>query len=110
MLPLVELPEIVRHYAPWFASVFSPEALTQFQRYITILPCFTHFNSKSRQSLMALQVLVAATRRRRCYGHWQPPSRRPFPRDRRSATSCHPCWRPSAHREPRAASQGYRQA
>ncbi|MGH8068011.1 MAG: transposase [Candidatus Entotheonellia bacterium] len=35
MLPLVELPEIVRHYAPWFASVFSPEAFTQFQRYIS---------------------------------------------------------------------------
>jgi hypothetical protein len=34
MLPLVELPEIVRHFAPWFASVFSPEAFAQFQRYI----------------------------------------------------------------------------
>jgi hypothetical protein len=35
MFPLVELPEIVRHYAPWFASVFSPEAFAQFQRYIS---------------------------------------------------------------------------
>jgi hypothetical protein len=35
MLPLVELPEIVRHDAPWFASVFSPEAFAQFQRYIS---------------------------------------------------------------------------
>jgi DDE superfamily endonuclease len=35
MLPLVESPEIVRHYAPWFASVFSPEALEQFQRYLS---------------------------------------------------------------------------
>jgi len=35
MLPLVEIPEIVRHYAPWFASVFSPEALAQFQRYVS---------------------------------------------------------------------------
>lgn len=35
MLPLVEMPEIVRHYAPWFASVFSPEALVQFQRYVS---------------------------------------------------------------------------
>lgn len=33
MLPLVEIPEIVRHYAPFFASVFSPEALGQFQCY-----------------------------------------------------------------------------
>jgi hypothetical protein len=32
MLPLVEIPEIVRHYAPSFTSVFSPEALEQFQR------------------------------------------------------------------------------
>jgi hypothetical protein len=32
MLPLVERPESVRHYAPWCASVFSPEAFVQFQR------------------------------------------------------------------------------
>ena len=35
MLPLVEIPEIVRHYAPFFTSVFSPEAFKQFQRYIS---------------------------------------------------------------------------
>jgi hypothetical protein len=36
MLPLVELPEIVSHYAPWFASVFpDEEALIQFQRYLS---------------------------------------------------------------------------
>jgi DDE superfamily endonuclease len=35
MLPLVEIPEIVRHYAPWFAAVFSPDAFTQFQRYVS---------------------------------------------------------------------------
>ena len=35
MLPLVEFPEIVEHYAPWFESVFSPEALLQFQRYLS---------------------------------------------------------------------------
>jgi DDE superfamily endonuclease len=35
MLPLVEIPEIVRHYASWFASVFSPEAFVQFQRYVS---------------------------------------------------------------------------
>ena len=33
MLPLVELPEIVSHYAPWFEPIFSEEeALIQFQR------------------------------------------------------------------------------
>ena len=35
MVPLVEIPAIVRHYAPFFASVFSPEAFEQFQRYIS---------------------------------------------------------------------------
>jgi hypothetical protein len=35
MLPLVEIPELVRHYAPWCASVFSPEAFVQFQRYVS---------------------------------------------------------------------------
>jgi DDE superfamily endonuclease len=35
MFPLVEIPDIVQHYAPFFASVFSPEALQQFQRYIS---------------------------------------------------------------------------
>lgn len=35
MLPLVEIPEIVRHYAPFFESVFSSEALEQFKRYIS---------------------------------------------------------------------------
>jgi hypothetical protein len=35
MVPLVETPEIVRHYAPYFASVFSPEAFCQFQRYVS---------------------------------------------------------------------------
>lgn len=35
MLPLVEVPEIVRHYAPYFESAFSPEAFQQFQRYVS---------------------------------------------------------------------------
>jgi hypothetical protein len=35
MLPLVEIPALVRHYAPFFATVFSPDALTQFQRYVS---------------------------------------------------------------------------
>jgi len=37
MLPLVEFPLIVQHYAPWFESVFSPEAWIQFQRYLSSL-------------------------------------------------------------------------
>lgn len=35
MIPLVEIPEIVRHFAPYFESVFSPEAFQQFQRYVS---------------------------------------------------------------------------
>lgn len=35
MLPLVEFPELVRHYAPYFESVFSPEAFIEFERYIS---------------------------------------------------------------------------
>jgi DDE superfamily endonuclease len=35
MVPLVEIPDIVQHYAPFFASVFSSKAFEQFQRYIS---------------------------------------------------------------------------
>jgi hypothetical protein len=35
MVPLVEIPELVQHYAPFFTEVFSPAALEQFQRYLS---------------------------------------------------------------------------
>jgi hypothetical protein len=35
MLPLVEFPELVQHYTPFFKNVFSPEALIEFERYIS---------------------------------------------------------------------------
>jgi hypothetical protein len=35
MLPLVAIPDIVQHYAPFFAPVFSPQAFHQFQRYLS---------------------------------------------------------------------------
>src|SRR6266508_6552963 len=35
MLPLVEFPELVQHYAPNFAQVFSAEACVEFERYIS---------------------------------------------------------------------------
>jgi hypothetical protein len=35
MLALVEIPDIVQHYAPFFTSVFSPQAFHQFQRYLS---------------------------------------------------------------------------
>jgi hypothetical protein len=35
MFPLVKIPEIVQHYAPYFAEVFSAAALVEFERYIS---------------------------------------------------------------------------
>jgi len=35
MIPLVEIPDIVQHYAPFFATVFSTKAFEQFQRYLS---------------------------------------------------------------------------
>jgi hypothetical protein len=35
MLPLIEFPELVQHYAPAFEGVFSAEAFIEFERYIS---------------------------------------------------------------------------
>jgi hypothetical protein len=35
MLPLVDFPELVQHYAPFFEDVFSEAAFIEFQRYIS---------------------------------------------------------------------------
>jgi hypothetical protein len=35
MFPLVEFPELVQHYAPFFRGVFSAEAFIEFERYIS---------------------------------------------------------------------------
>ncbi len=35
MIPLVEFPDLVQHYAPYFENVFSAPALIQFERYIS---------------------------------------------------------------------------
>ena len=35
MYPLVEFPELVRHYAPYFQDDFSPAAFIEFERYIS---------------------------------------------------------------------------
>ncbi len=35
MFPLVEFPELVQHYAPFFKDVFSSEALIEFERYVS---------------------------------------------------------------------------
>lgn len=35
MFPLVEFPEVVQHYAPFFEGVFSADAFIEFQRYLS---------------------------------------------------------------------------
>ena len=35
MFPLVEFPDLVQHYAPYFKDVFSAEAFVEFERYIS---------------------------------------------------------------------------
>lgn len=35
MVPLVEFPEVVQHYAPFFETVFSADAFIEFKRYIS---------------------------------------------------------------------------
>ncbi len=35
MFPLVEFPELVQHYAPFFADIFSADAFIEFERYIS---------------------------------------------------------------------------
>lgn len=35
MTPLVEFPELVKHYAPYFVDLFSEEAFVEFERYIS---------------------------------------------------------------------------
>ena len=35
MFPLVEFPELVQHYAPYFEAVFSSAAFVEFERYIS---------------------------------------------------------------------------
>jgi hypothetical protein len=56
MFPLVEIPDIVQHYAPFFASVFSPEALQQFQRYVSGLIVSENKTVDGINRLFALDV------------------------------------------------------
>jgi hypothetical protein len=35
MIPVVETPEIVQHYAPFFEKIFSPKAFEEFKRYVS---------------------------------------------------------------------------
>jgi hypothetical protein len=35
MIPLVEFPELVNHYAAFFQEVFSADAFLEFQRYVS---------------------------------------------------------------------------
>jgi hypothetical protein len=56
MLPLVEIPDSVRHEAPFFASVFSPEACAQFQRYLSGLLVSEHKTVDGLHRLLVIDV------------------------------------------------------
>jgi hypothetical protein len=56
MLPLVEMPELVRHYAPFFATVFSPDAFAQFQRDVSGLIVSENKTGDGINRLFVLEV------------------------------------------------------
>jgi hypothetical protein len=56
MFPLVEIPELVQHYAPFFASVFSEKAFIQFQRYISGLIVSENKTVEGINRLFVLEV------------------------------------------------------
>jgi hypothetical protein len=56
MIPLVEIPEIVQHYAPFFATVFSGEAFTQFQRYLSGLLVSENKTGEGINRLFVIEV------------------------------------------------------
>ncbi len=59
MLPLVEFPALVQHYAPSFASVFSAEAWVEFERYISGLIVS---ENKTVEGINRLLITKAGTR------------------------------------------------
>ena len=61
MLPLVEFPEIVERYAPWFEEVFSPQAYIEFKRYVSGLMVLENKTVEAINRLMASTVLFSKT-------------------------------------------------
>jgi hypothetical protein len=55
MLPLVEYPEIVKHYARAYRDVFSAEAYIEFQRYISGLIVCENMTVDGIKRLMVLE-------------------------------------------------------
>jgi hypothetical protein len=69
MFPLVDFPTLVKRYAPYFQEVFSPEALIEFERYISGLIVSTNktvdginrlFVSESRNQSSLNRLLTAS--------------------------------------------------
>lgn len=69
MLPLIDFPTLVKHYAPYFKEVFSPQALIEFERYISGLIVSTNktvdginrlFVSESRNQSSLNRLLTAS--------------------------------------------------
>lgn len=56
MVPLVEIPEIVRHHESFFVSVFSPKALEQFKRYVSGLIVSEHKTVEGINRIFVINV------------------------------------------------------
>ena len=58
MFPLVEFPELVQHYAPFFDGVFSEPAFIDFQRYVSGLVALTGYPTHPALFLFLIYVLT----------------------------------------------------
>src|SRR3989304_2738027 len=56
MFPLVEFPELVQQYAPFFEAVFSAEAFIEFERYISGLIVSENKTVEGINRLMAVEI------------------------------------------------------
>ena len=56
MLPLVEFPEVVERYAPWFEEVFSPQAYIEFKRYVSGLMVLENKTVEGINRLMMVEA------------------------------------------------------
>ena len=56
MLPLVEFPEVVERYAPWFEEVFSPQAYIEFKRYVSGLMVLENKTVEGINRLMVVEA------------------------------------------------------
>lgn len=71
MIPLVDIPQIVKHYAPHFQAVFTPEQWVQFQRYLSGLIVSENKTVDGINRLFVTQIHDQSTLNRfLTEGHW----------------------------------------